>query len=136
MKDFCIPSSRVGLAMLFLAIVPPGRATGSATASGQKERAASALEEDIKADPTNAELWLHLGFAQRKLGQINDAQKAFEKVTSLNPQLQDAYYMLGLIYESKHMTPEAKKAWEQYLTAETNPDRRAIAEKHIHHLSQ
>jgi cytochrome c-type biogenesis protein CcmH/NrfG len=105
-------------------------------ADPQKERAVSALEEDLKTDPNNAELWLHLGFAYRKLGKIDQAQNAFEKVSSLNPNEKDAFFMLGLIYESKNQKDAAEKAWKSYLAAETDAGKRSIAQKHIHHLSQ
>ena len=99
-------------------------------------RAIEALAQDVKKDPNNSELWLHLGFAYRKTNHIDQAQSAFEKAVSLNPHAKDANFMLGIIYESKHMTAEAEMAWENYMAAETDPEKRAIAEKHIHHLSQ
>src|SRR5262245_24759523 len=34
-------------------------------AAEQKERATSVLEQAVKKDPNNAELWVHLGFAYR-----------------------------------------------------------------------
>jgi cytochrome c-type biogenesis protein CcmH/NrfG len=129
-------NARTSLVVCLLFLTPITKAADSPTAAGQKERVVDALKQDVKNDPTNSELWLHLGFAYRKAGQIDDAQSAFEKAVFLNPKEQDAYYMLGLIYESKHMDTEAKKAWEQYLGSETNPERRAVAEKHIHHVSQ
>jgi tetratricopeptide (TPR) repeat protein len=104
--------------------------------SAQQERAVSALEQDVKADPNNAELWLHLGFAYRKLDQIDKAQEAFEKTTALNPKAKDAFFMLGIIYESKHRNADAVQAWKSYMAIETSPDKRDIAQKHIHHLSQ
>ena len=105
-------------------------------ADSQQQRATAALEQDLKTDPNNSELWLHLGFAYRKTDNIDKARSAFEKASALNPQEKDAYYMLGLIYESQHNTTAAQKAWKDYLAAETNADKRAVAEKHIHHLSQ
>ena len=102
----------------------------------EKDRAVSALEEDVKTDPNNAELWLHLGFAYRKLDKIDQAQKAFERATSLDPKSKDAFFMLGLIYESKHQNPEALQAWKSYMAIETSSEKRDIAQKHIHHLSQ
>ncbi len=102
----------------------------------EKDRAVSALEEDVKADPHNAELWLHLGFAYRKLDKIDQAEAAFEKATALDPKAKDAYFMLGLIYENKHRNSDAVQAWESYMAMETNPEKRGIAQKHIHHLSQ
>ena len=105
-------------------------------ADPQQERAATALEQDLKTDPDNAELWLHLGFAYRKMDKIDQARQAFEKASALNPHERDAYYMLGLIYESQHNTAAAQKVWKEYLSAETDANKRAVAEKHIHHLSQ
>ena len=135
MKNWRFTHFRIGLVILLGVTGVCLHADDPAT-SGQKERAASALEQDIKTDPNNAELWLHLGFAYRKMDKIDQAQNAFEKAALLNPQAKDAYFMLGLIYESKHRKLEAEKAWKRYLAAETDPERRAIAEKHIHHLGQ
>ena len=122
------------LLMFFMVASPSGNASDSTAAP--KERAVAALEQDLKTDPNNSELWLHLGFAYRKMGNMDQAQAAFEKASSLNPREPDAFYMLGLIYESKHQTQAAEKAWKDYLAAETDSSKRAIAEKHIHHLSQ
>src|SRR5689334_3271556 len=114
----------------------PVHGLDSASPGTQRERAATAIEEDLKTDPNNAELWLHLGFAYRKLNKIDQAQSAFEKVVALSPNNKDATFMLGLIYESKNMKAEAEKAWKNYMATETDPEKRAIAEKHIHHLTQ
>jgi cytochrome c-type biogenesis protein CcmH/NrfG len=120
------------LASLTLLVFPPR----ARAVDPQQERAAAALEQDLKTDPNNAELWLHLGFAYRKMDKLDQARQAFEKVAALNPHETDSYYMLGLIYESQHNKAAALKVWKEYLAAETNPDKRAVAEKHIHHLSQ
>jgi cytochrome c-type biogenesis protein CcmH/NrfG len=101
-----------------------------------KLRAAAALEQDVKADPGNSELWLHLAFAYRKDGQLERAQSAFEKAAALDPRSSDAFYMLGLIYESKHQSAQAQKAWQSYMATETDASKRAVAEKHIHHLAE
>src|SRR5690349_2171175 len=108
MKSFRFALYGIGFAMALLTATPSAGRAESVAAAGQNERTVSALEENLKNDPTNSDLWVHLGFAYRKTGQINDAQKAFEKAVSLNPKESNAYYMLGLIYESKHMTPDAK----------------------------
>lgn len=104
--------------------------------SDDKERAVAALETALKADPSNTELWIHLAFAQRKLDRIDQAQASFEKAVSLSPKNEDALYMLGLIYEKKEMKADALRTWKQYLTVSTNPEKKSVAEKHIHHLSQ
>jgi cytochrome c-type biogenesis protein CcmH/NrfG len=126
----------VGVLMMVLALAVTARSADPAPTAEPKARAIAALEQDVKTDPNNAELWLHLGFAYRKTEKMDQAQAAFEKTVALNPRATDALYMLGLIYEKKQDTSAAQKAWKDYLAAETNSDKRAVAEKHIHHLSQ
>ena len=123
------------LAVLLAAAGFPGQAASPAS-SGPQERAVSALEQDVKTDPNNAELWLHLGFAYRKLNKIDQAQNAFEKASSLDPHNREALHMLGFIYEKKHLTQDAERIWKQYLALETDAAERDEVEKHIHHLSQ
>lgn len=105
-------------------------------APGDEQRTTQVLENAVKADPGNADLWLHLGFAYRKLSQLDSALTAFEKAASLNPQGTDARYMLGLIYESKQQTAAAEKYWKEYLAIERDPAKRQTAENHLHRLSQ
>ncbi len=126
----------MSVAGLALAIYQLTFTHATVSAQDPKDRAVSALEQDVKADPNNAELWVHLGFAYRKAGQIDQAQSAFEKAVTLNPRSTDPYFMLGLIYESKNLNDKAQDAWQKYLSGETDPTKRAMAEKHIHHLSQ
>jgi len=137
LKEEPVNSIRTTCILSLMAALPLFLFSPSARAADpQQERAAAALEQDIKTDPNNAELWLHLGFAYKKMGKIDQARQAFEKVTALNPHESDSFYMLGLIYESQHNSTAAQKAWKEYLAAETDANKRAIAEKHIHHLSQ
>jgi len=135
-----VNASRFLIPQIIGVLLLAGRLTATAAetpaADTQRERAVSALEQDLKTDPNNAELWVHLGFAHRKMGKLDDAQRAFEKAAALNPRATEALYMLGLIYESKHDQKAAEKAWKDYLAAETDAEKRAIAEKHIHHLTQ
>jgi cytochrome c-type biogenesis protein CcmH/NrfG len=121
--------------LLFILTAAPLAAAGEPVKE-QQARATSVLEQAVKADPNNAELWAHLGFAYRKSGQIDQAEGAFSKAAALNPNSSDALYMLGLIYESKHRTQDALQAWKKYLALENDPNKRATAENHIHHLSQ
>jgi cytochrome c-type biogenesis protein CcmH/NrfG len=123
-------------AVLPLLLVFTIASTGRAADAADKERAVSALEQDIKTDPNNPELWLHLGYAYRKTGQLGQAQKAFEKTAAMDPRNRDALYMLGLIYEKKNQPQDALRIWNAYLSAETDPAKREIAQKHIHHLNQ
>jgi cytochrome c-type biogenesis protein CcmH/NrfG len=130
------PRRTLWITALFLIGVAAWNTGNSSADPNDKQRAASALEQDVKADPNNAELWLHLGYAYRKDNQIDLAQNAFEKASTLNPHSDNALFMLALIYEKKHQSQDALKAWQRYLAVETNPSERAVAEKHIHLLSQ
>lgn len=123
---------RIFAAVLFLTAAVPVVAAGPA----DKQDAVSALEQDVKTNPNNPELWLHLGFAYRKVDQLDKAQAAFEKVSALDANNKDSLYMLGLIYEKKQQKADALKVWKHYLIIETDPEKRAVADKHIHQLSQ
>jgi len=77
--------------------------------------------------------------ARAAAGQAEDIDKvqaAFEEVLSQDPRNRDALFMLGLIYEKKRRTPDALRVWKQYRSIETDAEKRGIAEKHIHQLSQ
>ena len=133
-----MPFIRLGFytSLLLITVLGFARSADTQSALAQKERATAAIEQAIKTDPNNAELWVHLGFAHHKQGQLDQALEAFEKASQLDPHNQDALYMLGLIYESKGQKQDAIKAWRDYSTVVTDPSKRAVAEKHIHLLSQ
>lgn len=99
-------------------------------------RAKTVLEEAIKKDPENSELWLHLGFVFKKLGDVDGSQKAFEKSVALNPKNTSAHYMLGLIYEKKKMVEQAIAAWKACLELTKEDTMREIAKKHLAHLQK
>jgi protein O-GlcNAc transferase len=126
--------TRFKTSFILLSLLASAGGVQANTPSAAKERAAAALEEAIKKDPNNAELWVHLGFAYRKQGQIDPSQSAFEKARALDPRVKEALYMLGLIYEKKGRTQEAEQAWKEYIAAETDPIKRADAEKHLQQL--
>jgi cytochrome c-type biogenesis protein CcmH/NrfG len=128
--------NKVGLVTSCVCLVSSFLLAAAIPGPADKERTVTVLEQAVKTDPSNAELWVHLGFAHHKLGQTLQAQSAFEKARSLDPRNRDALFMLGLIYEKNRQTPEALQAWKEYLAAETDHVKRGIAEKHIHHLSQ
>lgn len=137
MKD--MRSSWMGVLLIMAAIwglSALGKWTPSVLSQEPQERAITALEQDVHSDPNNSELWMHLGFAYRRAKQLDRAQEAFEKAVALNPRSVESLSMLGLIYESKHMDAAAEKAWQDYLAIETDPNRRAIAQKHIHRIEQ
>ncbi len=108
----------------------------AADPSESQLRATAALEQAVKTDPNNPDLWIPLGFAYRKMEQLDRATQAFEKAAVLNPKSQEALYMLGLIYEKQNRKADARRVWKQYLDATTDPEKRSMAEKHLHQLGQ
>lgn len=133
MKPFSI---QMFAAALLFSLSLGAAAKEPAPGGDDRERTIVALEKAIQADPQNADLWVHLAFAQRKLDRIDRAREAFEKAVALDPKNQDALYMLGLIYEKAERKADALRVWKQYLELSSNPEKRDVAEKHIHHLSQ
>lgn len=89
------------------------------------------IEEALKTDAGNSELWVHLGLVERKLERVDLAQAAFERGASLNPRNANAHFMLGLIYEKKKLTERAIAAWEACRAAAGDEKMREIADKHI-----
>jgi cytochrome c-type biogenesis protein CcmH/NrfG len=132
---------------LFLALVLAAAAPQAARAqsrnaweSGRNQSAeehkknAAELEEAVKTDPNNIELYIRLGFVYSKLEKVGDAQRAFENAVRLDPKRAIAHYMLGLIYEKKGLRDNAIAAWKACLENASEPRLRETALKHLHHL--
>ncbi len=100
----------------------------------EHKKNAAELEETIKKDPSNIELYIRLGFTYSKLEKADDAQRAFENAVRLDPKRAIAHYMLGLIYEKKGLKEKAISAWQACLDNATEPHLRDTAIKHLHHL--
>ncbi|OGR42811.1 MAG: hypothetical protein A2X28_10685 [Elusimicrobia bacterium GWA2_56_46] len=94
----------------------------------------AALEEAVKRNPADIELYIRLGFAYAKLEKADDAQRAFENAVRLDPKKAIAHYMLGLIYEKKGLREKALAAWQACLENAAEPHLRETALKHLHHL--
>jgi len=56
------------------------------------------LEKIVAADPADADAWNYLGFSLRKLGRMDQAQKAYEKALAANPDHLGANEYLGELY--------------------------------------
>mgnify|MGYP003605573874 CR=1 FL=1 len=119
-----------------LAAEPPPQAPDSPEVIAQLKKDAAALEQQVKASPKDAELYVKLGFAYARLHQADDAQRAFETAVTLDPSKAIAHYMLGLIYEKKGMHEKAVAAWKACLENTQDPRLRETAVRHLHHLSR
>lgn len=125
---------RFGFPMLILASVLAAGAGRAAEEPGDLQRARAVLEAAVAADPANAELWLHLGFVDHKLHDLDAAERAFSKSASLAPERADAHYMLALIYEKKGERDRAVAAWQECLKAAKDSNMQDIAKKHLEQL--
>ncbi len=67
---------------------------------------------------------------------MEQTQSRFEKALAADPHDRDALFMLALIYEKKQQRRAALDFWKRYVDEETDPAKREIGQKHIHHLSQ
>jgi cytochrome c-type biogenesis protein CcmH/NrfG len=102
----------------------------------QLKKEAASLLEQIKASPSDPELYVKLGFTYTRLDQADDAQQAFENAAKFDPKEVIAHYMLGLIYEKKGMKDKALVSWKACLDNANDPSMRETAKRHIHHLSR
>lgn len=51
----------------------------------QYQEAINQLREIVKSDPSNADVWNLIGFAERKRGNLQQSASAYEKALSINP---------------------------------------------------
>jgi len=64
--------------------------------------------------PNDAEIWAHIGYAHRRLGNWNKAIAAFEKATQLDPRAADLFWDLGGgTYWVMHRYAEAVRACDR-----------------------
>jgi protein O-GlcNAc transferase len=105
-------------------------------AANDRQETVAALEQNVKTNPNNSDLWVHLGLAYRDVNDTQKAESAFQKALSLNPRNTNALFMLGLLYEKKNQNQDALRTWQQLISVETDPARKQVAERHIHQLSQ
>jgi tetratricopeptide (TPR) repeat protein len=73
----------------------------------------------LTVDDQNAEAYFMMGLNFRSAGETDRAINAFQTATELNPELIDAWIILGNLYESKN-DPEAIKYYEAAINV--NPD--------------
>jgi len=78
------------------------------------------INEVLKQNPENAEMWCSLGVALIELNKYDEAVQKFEKATQLNPQLSSAWYGWGIALKA---LGKEKAASEKIKTAmETDRD--------------
>jgi hypothetical protein len=66
-------------------------------------------EKWVKDEPTNTEAWYELGYANEKLGKVEDALVAYDKALEIDQNNSDALLREGVIYKNKGDTNTVAK---------------------------
>lgn len=101
-------NGEAGLDAEFLAAV-------AALQSGDYPLAVDALERFRNRAPHVPEVHVNLGFAYLGTGQTAAAEKAFQQALQLRPEQANAYYGLGLVYESSGNLELARGAMRTFI---------------------
>ena len=71
----------------------------------------SAFVNAVTAQPTMYKSWYYIGFADRHLGNYDEALSAYEKVLELNPHHADAMENRGEVFLALNQIEEAQSAY-------------------------
>lgn len=133
-----IVAGLLALVAIGIAIFRPSETTGASTAAtntASNEQSAqsmataiASLQDRLRSDPDNHELWYMLGLAQRDNGQFQDAAQAFRRAMELAPQNADYTAYLAemlLLQGGRNPPPEAEQLLRRVLTLQPgNPQAR------------
>ena len=136
-----------GFFLLLCAMPAPGVSAAAQAVDLEPGRLRSRrFEEAIREDPKNAKLRLGLGLAYQELKRYKEAIKALEEAARLAPNLTEAHYSLGLLYESMAINPglaeegkgarrgfwlKARQAWSAVRRLDKKPERQKAAKEHL-----
>ena len=90
----------------------------------KNQKALNYLNDIIKSDPSNANLWLLLGIANRRLGKYKKSIECFEKVTEFNTSMVEAWGLLTITYIDYDDINKAKESIEK--AGKLNPNNEKI----------
>ena len=79
-------------------------------------KAVSQLKKEVSRKPDNADAWNLLGFSLRKQGIYDEAETAYKKALSIDPEHTGAMEYMGELYLTLNM-PEKSKALLSELNA-------------------
>jgi tetratricopeptide (TPR) repeat protein len=93
--------------------------------SGRAKEALSVYAEALELDPANAATWIDQGDLFDALGRPQDAGRAYRRAISINPELVEAHYNLGLLLLQQDSAEAGKR--ELLNAARLAPSDTAIA---------
>jgi len=76
------------------------------------QRALEPLEFLTKKSPDTVNYWNQLATCYNKLGRLQDAEAAYQKLLQLEPNNKDFYFNLGLIYKEQGKLSKARQYFE------------------------
>lgn len=82
---------------------------------GNNKQAAAIFSEKLGKYPDSGACHLAYGKALKRLGQISEGKAEFLAATKTDPNLADAFYELGAVFESDKEYADARQAFERYL---------------------
>ena len=82
---------------------------------GNFEQALTALFENIEANPNEVENYINAGILIAEAGEIDKAEKFFQKALTIDPKNGAVYYNLANVYYNEGRYKEAVKLYQQAL---------------------
>ncbi len=70
-------------------------------ARGENEKALANLQKALETDPENKTIWFALGTNYETVGNIEEAEKAYNRCIEIDPAYADAYYNLGAMFNNQ-----------------------------------
>jgi len=70
-------------------------------ARGDNEKAISNLEKALETDSENQTIWFALGTNYENVGDLEAAEKAYQKCIEIDPTYADAYYNMGAMFNNQ-----------------------------------
>ncbi len=95
--------------------------------SGEYEEALHRIKAIIDKDVNNVTAWWYMGNYYTKIGQDQDALKAYMRTLRINPDLAEVYFNLGIIYSRLKRYQNAIEALKQAIRIKPN-----FADAHLH----
>jgi predicted O-linked N-acetylglucosamine transferase (SPINDLY family) len=90
--------------------------SGAYVKAGNWQHARRLLEEVVRLPRPLAAHYCLLGMACQQLGELDEALKAFNKATTLEPRYPDAWLSLGHLYIEKQQTDKANACLKKLMT--------------------
>lgn len=80
------------------------------------------IREAVKIDPTNSSYLDSLGWANFKLGKLDDSEKYLKEALRFNPSSPNIHEHLGDVYDKQGKPELAKNAWQKALALTADSD--------------